>query len=143
MALQMRVATEADIDAITDVAQAAMSDDPSYDYCYPYRDQYPEDNRYWTRQLYANFFKNPSKYLTLVMTVPDSEKQAGPGKPVSYAVWLIDQLHDGVEIREQRPPSQWCFVRSRALMPLARAVWPCGRWPLRSARRQPRSHKSL
>ncbi len=106
MAIQMRVATEADIDAIIDIAQAAMPDDPSYDYRYPYRDQYPEDNRYWTRQSYANFFKNPSKYLTLVMTVPDNENQAGPGKPVSYAVWLIDQLHDRVETREPRTPPQ-------------------------------------
>ncbi|KAI9672460.1 MAG: hypothetical protein M1817_003226 [Caeruleum heppii] len=93
----LRRATAADVEAITDIAQAAMPDDPQWDYRFPYRDRYPEDNRRWTRQFYQDFFDEPAKFATWVMTVPDAAGQRDPGKPVAFAVWVVENLQQGFQ----------------------------------------------
>lgn len=48
--LRIRYATKEDLDDITTIARAGFPDDPGLDYQFPYRHEYPEDNKVWTRK---------------------------------------------------------------------------------------------
>lgn len=81
-------ASEADLDYITRIAQAAL---PEH-YRFPYRKEYPEDNWKWTRSEYEKYLNQPNKYAVLVVTA-SVKKEVGSTvkpRPIAYAVWDID-----------------------------------------------------
>jgi hypothetical protein len=90
--LTVRKATLADLDAITTVAQEGFPDDPEFDYRFPYRHQYPEDNRRWVREEYREYLEQPEKYAVVVVTAKDNDD-----KPVALSVWDMKVLarHQG------------------------------------------------
>ncbi len=82
--LTLRAASLDDLEDLTTVAQAAWPDDPQFDYRFPYRDEYPQDNRKWVRQEYREYLEQPDKYAVLVVTARDNHDRA-----VALAVWDI------------------------------------------------------
>lgn len=85
----MRQATKADLDAITWVNEASFPDDPGCPYKFPHRAEYPDDFRKWSRIQYEEYFNQPKKYITFVVTVPvlDDDGKCVVHKPISFAVW--------------------------------------------------------
>lgn len=90
--LHLRLADQDDLDQITDVAQAAFPDDPEFNYRFPYRDKYPEDNRKWVRKEYEEYLAQPEKYAVLVATVPKKCDGKVVKRVVALAVWDINVL---------------------------------------------------
>jgi len=90
--LTVRKATLADLDDITTVAQAGFPDDPEFNYRFPLRHEYPEDNRHWVRQEYREYLEQPDKYAVVVITAEDNDN-----RPVALSVWDLKVLtpHQG------------------------------------------------
>ena len=88
------MATVNDLDDLTDIACAAFDADPAWNYQYPYRRQYPEDNRSRFRDIYKRILDSEhpekSQYRVNVVTSRSNEGDS-IGKPVALAVWdLLD-----------------------------------------------------
>ncbi|KAI8626342.1 hypothetical protein F5Y19DRAFT_227121 [Xylariaceae sp. FL1651] len=90
--LRLRFATKADLDDLTNIAQAGFPDDPEWDYRFHHRDKYPEDNRKWTRIEYEEYLDQPEKYTVLLATLPadqvDDATRTRP-VPIALAVWDV------------------------------------------------------
>ncbi|KAK3686250.1 acyl-CoA N-acyltransferase [Podospora appendiculata] len=82
--LAIRHATLADLEDIATVAQDGFPDDPEFDYRFPYRHDFPDDNRNWVRQEYKEYLSQPDKYAVVVATASDNHD-----KPVALSVWDI------------------------------------------------------
>ncbi|RYP61417.1 hypothetical protein DL769_007702 [Monosporascus sp. CRB-8-3] len=82
--LTLRRATLGDLDDVLTVVLEGLSGDPKFDYRFPHRDEYPDDNRKWLRQEYKEYLEQPEKYALMIMTASDNDD-----KPVSLAVWDI------------------------------------------------------
>jgi hypothetical protein len=90
--LTVRKATLADLDDITTVAQQGFPDGPEFDYRFPYRHKYPDDNRRWVREEYREYLEQPEKHAVVVVTAEDNDD-----KPVALSVWDVKVLtpHQG------------------------------------------------
>lgn len=99
----VKVATIDDLDELTKIAQAGFPDDPEFDYRFPYRQNYPEDNWSYTREEYEGYLNQPDKYAVLLATLPaanqKSDEQNGDHKqdpeldrsqPISVALAVWD-----------------------------------------------------
>jgi hypothetical protein len=82
--VSFRIATTDDLDDIARVAQTGFPDDPEWNYRFPYRALYPEDNWKWTRCDYRFFLNQPEKYTVLVATLPIENSRI-----IALAVWNI------------------------------------------------------
>jgi hypothetical protein len=90
--MALRQATAEDLDALRDIALAAMPMDPQWDYRFPRRKEYPQDTSYWTRRQYEDYSSSiKPKYCTMVITVDIDGDGCNPpvNKPVALAVWDI------------------------------------------------------
>jgi hypothetical protein len=90
--MTLRQATAKDIDALRDIALAAMPMDPQWDYRFPRRKDYPQDTSYWTRRQYEDYLDSTKpKYCTMVIAVDVDGDECNPptSKPVALAVWDI------------------------------------------------------
>lgn len=93
----VNLATINDLDDLTRIAQAGFPDDPEFDYRFPYRKQFPEDNWEWTKQEYKEYLKQPDKYAVLLATIPLIEEEDKKEHklersrpiPVALAVWDV------------------------------------------------------
>ena len=83
-ALAIRPTTLADLDSLTDIAQAGFPDDPEWNYQFPYRGDYPNDNWKWTRKEYEEYENQPDEYTVFLATIPATESYC---KPIALAVW--------------------------------------------------------
>lgn len=88
--LTLRQATADDIDDLTDLSCAALPLDPQWDYRFPRRKEYPEDNWKCTRSTYQTFMETPG-YLINIITIP-AEKDGGlVQRAVALAVWVLPE----------------------------------------------------
>lgn len=88
--LELRKATMADLDAITRVVQLGFPDDPEFNYRFPYRQEYPEDNWKWVRREYASYVDQPKKYAVLVVTALVAGADAPPRREaIAVGVWDV------------------------------------------------------
>lgn len=94
----VNLATIDDLDDLTRIARAGFPDDPEFDYRFPYRKQFPNDNWEWTRQEYKEYLKQPDKYAVLLATLSPSEEEEDHQEhelersrpiPVALAVWNV------------------------------------------------------
>lgn len=85
--LTVREASLADLDDIATVAQDGFPDDPEFNYRFPYRCQYPDDNRHWIREEYREYLEQPNKYAVVVVTAADNND-----RPVALSVWDLQVL---------------------------------------------------
>ncbi|RYP19781.1 hypothetical protein DL767_009587 [Monosporascus sp. MG133] len=60
--LPLRRATLGDLDNVLAVVLEGLSGGPQFDYRFPHRDEYPDDNRKWLRQEYKEYLEQPEKY---------------------------------------------------------------------------------
>ena len=88
----LRTATKDDLDDITQIHVIGFDDEPATDYCCPFRDQYPEDYRKWTRKEYVNYLNQPEKYLVHVIETPSACDDKVAAKPAGFAVWNLAVL---------------------------------------------------
>jgi hypothetical protein len=88
-AFSLRAATEADLDDIANVAIAAFPDDPEFDYRFPYRKDYPEDNWKWTRREYQGYLAQPSKYAVLVAVTDVATEKGTISRAIALGVWDV------------------------------------------------------
>lgn len=90
--LILRTASKADLDDTASVAQAAFPVDAEWNYRFPYRKEYPEDNCKWTRNEYEDYLDQPDKYAVLVVTATVKTDSKVKSKPIAIAVWDISVL---------------------------------------------------
>jgi len=93
----MRKATKDDLDDLVDIMCAAMPMDPQWDYRFPKRRQFPEDNRRCTRKMMERLVNDDEKSHTVVrvIAIPSSEK-GKTSQAVALAVWEM-QVFDVLE----------------------------------------------
>jgi hypothetical protein len=92
-ALELRFATKADLDDITDVARSGFPDDPEFDYRFPHRHEFPEDNRKWIRREYEQYLEQPEKFATLIVTATVvSDEGVTRDRAISVGVWDISPM---------------------------------------------------
>lgn len=90
--LVLRAATPEDLEDIATVAQEGFPDDPEFNYRFPYRDEYPGDNRKWILQEYKEYLEQPDKYAVNIVTASDNDDRA-----VALSVWdmSVSVAHQG------------------------------------------------
>lgn len=98
--MDLRVATIADLDAITEVALAAFPLDPQWDYRFPHRHEFPEDNQNYTKIGYRAFFNAPKGATYIMVATAPSLEDPAVTKLVAIAVWEVTNLTNP----ETRPP---------------------------------------
>jgi GNAT superfamily N-acetyltransferase len=89
--LSIRRATIEDLDSMVDIALAAMPQDPQWNWRFPYRLQFPEDTRRFTRMKYEEFLRNADGQW-LVMLADGREIDSLSPKAVAMAIWNIQNL---------------------------------------------------
>ncbi len=88
----LRAATEDDLDDLTRIHVDGFTEEPAVDYCYPLRDQYPQDYWTWTRKEYASYLEQPQKYFVHVIEAPSNSDSKAAAKPAGLAVWNLAVL---------------------------------------------------
>ncbi len=92
MEISMRSATLSDLDAMLEIVFAAFPMDPQWDYRFPYRLEYPEDYRHYTKLTYKEILENAEgRYCTFVAESV-SLKDATVVKPIALAIWESSDL---------------------------------------------------
>ncbi|KAK3318156.1 hypothetical protein B0H66DRAFT_575138 [Apodospora peruviana] len=86
--MKPRLGLPSDLDAVTDVILSAMVLDPQWDYRFPWRLEYPDDHRKYTRML-IEYFLRPDYDDWLVMVVEDLDEDDGQYKVVAFGVWDV------------------------------------------------------
>lgn len=94
--MELRTATADDLDSLADIACAAFPEDPQWDYRFPRRREYPQDNWMCTRQMYNRFLTDSedNNYLVKVITSQSNEDDRIV-KPVALAVWELQYIKEG------------------------------------------------
>lgn len=87
---RIRLAVEADLDAITWIRVAAMVGDPSISYRYPKKYQYPDDYLKHTRLGYRENLTS-SDYMIMLYECPSIEDETII-KPVAFSQWTLPSL---------------------------------------------------
>lgn len=90
---RLRLATTRDLHRLTEITTTSLIDDPTYDYMWPKRKVYPEDNFFWWQLKLERHLYDP-KSTVLVVEIDgqedgkDPEKRSGPAAIIiSYGVW--------------------------------------------------------
>lgn len=104
--MKIRLAEPTDIDDVLDIVIAARPQEPSWDYRYPYRLEYPEDHRYLNR-LAFEFFLKPSHddWLVTVVECPDNDNPA-LSRIAAFAVWDVSYVNKRKHGPTYVPPSR-------------------------------------
>ncbi|KAK3316730.1 hypothetical protein B0H66DRAFT_605005 [Apodospora peruviana] len=80
----MRLATEANLDAITRVVCVGVADDRGYDYIFPHHHEFPDNHWKWTRGLYKEYLDLPEKFALLVVAATGN---GFVNEPVAVGAW--------------------------------------------------------
>ncbi|KAI0384708.1 acyl-CoA N-acyltransferase [Hypomontagnella monticulosa] len=101
--LTLRVATSCDLEDIATVAQEGFPDDPEFDYRFPHRLEYPEDNRKWILQEYKEYLEQPNKYAVMIITASDNDDKA-----IALSVWdmSLATAHQGSDLGVPDDPEE-------------------------------------
>ena len=96
LAIQMflRRATESDLNAITDIALAALPMDPQWPYRFPYSGHFPQDHYVCTRIRYKEYLDNVARgVFTIVLAEAPSREDVTVTKPIAFAIWQMPGFH--------------------------------------------------
>ncbi|CAG8979762.1 hypothetical protein HYALB_00012399 [Hymenoscyphus albidus] len=63
----LRTASNDDLDDITRFHIEGFTEEPQVHYCYPFRQEYPEDHWKWIRKEYESYLEQPLKYVVHVL----------------------------------------------------------------------------
>jgi hypothetical protein len=90
--LSIRRATIDDLDDLVDIALTAMPQDPQWNWRFPYRLQFPEDNRGFTRIRYEEFLRNADgQWLVMLAEAREFNGEAVPNA-IAMAIWNVKNL---------------------------------------------------
>jgi hypothetical protein len=90
--ISIRRATIDDLDAMVDIALVAMPQDPQWNWRFPYRLQFPEDTRDFTRVKYEEFLRNADgQWLVMLAEREELNGKAAP-EAVAMAIWNMKNL---------------------------------------------------
>ena len=95
--LALRKATTDDLDDLADIACAAFPMDPQWDYRFPHREEFPEDNWTYTRLMYKNLMENDSNVINII-TVPSKKNGEIVRRSIAVAVWELPSIKTGVTL---------------------------------------------
>lgn len=93
--LTLRAATTDDLDHLADIVCAAFAMDPQWDYRFPHRKEYPEDNWRCTRLMCKNLMETPGIAIN-VITIPTQNDGEEVHRPTAVAVWRLSGGETGV-----------------------------------------------
>lgn len=110
--MDLRVATVADLDAITEVALAAFPFDPQWNYRFPHRHEFPEDTQSYTKIGYRAFFDTPKGATYVIVATAPSLEDPAIKKLVAMAVWEVIDLKES-ETRSCQKCQYNCFPIKR------------------------------
>lgn len=90
--MHIRLATTRDLHRLAQITVTSLVDDPAFDYMWPKRRDFPEDNFFfWQLQLKQWLYDPKQTFLVMVLDVDDSpsgEKAVVvPNTIVSYVIW--------------------------------------------------------
>lgn len=88
--MRLRPATLQDVDSLATIVYEAMPLDPQWNYRYPLRKQFPEDNYGCTRIMMRSMLEDDSNIVNLV-TFPSPSLCEDEEVPAALAVWRISQ----------------------------------------------------
>lgn len=99
----VRNGTLADLDSILDIGLAALPMDPQWNYRFPHRQAFPQDQRDATRKRYLEFLKNSDgRWLVTVAEMLTGNSVA----PIAFAVWNIDNLSEKTTVPQRQKTSK-------------------------------------
>ncbi|KAM5376394.1 hypothetical protein ACJZ2D_005448 [Fusarium nematophilum] len=82
-----------DIETITELYLLSFSEDPQWNYRFPYHSQYPEDSRAWTRRFFEELLKPDRRgYVVVNVIEAAQDRQEAINKSISLAIWEIETL---------------------------------------------------
>ncbi|KAK3990768.1 hypothetical protein QBC44DRAFT_394083 [Cladorrhinum sp. PSN332] len=98
----LREATNADLDYMTHIHVKGFTEEPYEHYCFPLRNEFPDDYWRWTKQSCQDFLDQPEKYLIHILEAPNP---VGGKVPAGVAVWNLAALtkavaHPGLDQRK-------------------------------------------
>lgn len=99
----LRNGTLADLDSILDIGLAAMPMDPQWNYRFPHRQAYPQDQRDATRERYREFLENSDGRWSVTVAEMFGSKS---GILVAFAVWDIDNLREKTTVPKPQGTQQ-------------------------------------
>ncbi|KAF2761731.1 hypothetical protein EJ05DRAFT_183075 [Pseudovirgaria hyperparasitica] len=88
MHLNLRTATDEDLDHLATIMCAAFPADPQWDYRFPRRKDYPEDHYKATREMCESMLKEKGVCINVV-TTPVKIKGKEYERPIALAVWEL------------------------------------------------------
>lgn len=91
--LRVRAATAHDLSAMATIVYEAMPSDPQWNYRFPLRKRFPEDNYGCTRQMLKSMFEDDGFYINVV-TFPSPCLHEDEEIPAAVAVWEVDTNPD-------------------------------------------------
>lgn len=99
--------TEADLDAIVNIAITAFPFDEQWVYRYPYRKDYPEDHQMYTRLYYAEYLKTTfAKQNTIMVAEAPDLEDPSRRKVIAMSIWDNPGNKPGnPDIPAVRPPN--------------------------------------
>lgn len=88
--MALRKATVDDLDDLADIACAAFPMDPQWDYRFPRRKEFPEDNWNYTRLAYKNLLETSGNIIN-VITVQTEKDGETVHRSIALAVWELPE----------------------------------------------------
>jgi hypothetical protein len=91
--MRLRLATTRDLHRLTEITTTSLIDDPTYDYMWVKRKEYPEDNFFWWQlKLERHLYDKKSTFLVVEVDgekdTRDAEKPTRPAATIiSYGIW--------------------------------------------------------
>jgi hypothetical protein len=89
--ISIRTATMEDLDVMVEIAVATMPMDPQWNWRFPYRLQFPEDTRRFTRTRYEEFLRD-GKGHWLVTLAEYKENSHARAQVIAMAIWEVKNL---------------------------------------------------
>lgn len=108
----IREATRSDLEALVDIAVAAMPMDPQWDYRFPLRRHYAQDTHDFTYLKYQEFMNSPQMWRIMVAeadvatTGSLNEKQ----EIVAFAIWEVSNLGGRTALSIPEQLNQYCPI---------------------------------
>lgn len=88
----VRTATMGDVDDMTRIHRDGFTEEPQVLYCYPLRDQYPENYWHWTREEYTSYLEQPQKFVVQVIEAVSTREGKVVAETAGLAVWNVAVL---------------------------------------------------
>lgn len=87
--MHLRPATTRDLHRLTEITVSSLRDDPTFDYMWRYRKEFPEDNYFfWQVQLTDDIYNERYNFIVAVTDEHDDfGDDVSLDLPVAYGIW--------------------------------------------------------